>query len=167
MDRLQRLAEKIGEDGITLLPRLSEEAVAKFEARQRITLPVDFRRFIMEIGNGDIGPDFDAFVPLGQSPQSGDEYVDEFWQKLPDVHLPFPFTRCCNWDMGETSIEGTLEQSRNGCILLRYGYGEMSVLIVTGPERGNVWWLYAGEMEPYATNRDFLTWCEREITIVG
>ncbi len=172
--RFQHIAKGMAEHAIQLLPPLPEESVSAFESQHGIQLPDDFRRFITEVGNGDIGPGHWAFLPLGQNPNTDNEYHNQYWHELPNVRLPFPFTQRCNWDEGETSEEGTLEQSQNGCLLLRnYAQGdrlcsgEYWVLIVNGPECGNVWFMDLGTIGPHAPKRDFLSWCEKEITIFG
>ena len=48
----------------TLNPPLSEADVLAFELQSHVSLPIDYRRFITEVGNGGAGPYYGIF-PLG------------------------------------------------------------------------------------------------------
>jgi hypothetical protein len=47
-----------------LNPRLPSKEINEFEHRHHISLPVDYRRFLLEVGNGGAGPYYGLF-PLG------------------------------------------------------------------------------------------------------
>ena len=54
-----------------------------------------------------------------------------------------------------------MEQARHGCIFLGTdGCGMDWILIVNGPERGNVWMVCGEGVLPTVPKRDFLTWYE-------
>ena len=83
------------------------------------------------------------------------------WRDLPRVTAPFPFTRTWVWEDGDTSTEGNQEQVEYGSICLgNDGCGMYWHLVVTGPERGNVWLLAGEGIQPTTPKRDFLRWYE-------
>ena len=48
-----------------LNPALTDTDVLAFERRHRVLLPIDYRRFLTEIGNGGAGP-YHGVFPLGE-----------------------------------------------------------------------------------------------------
>jgi len=61
------IREVFGANGhmFILNPTLSEAEVRTFETQHEITLPTDYRKFLLRIGNGGAGPYYGVF-PLGQ-----------------------------------------------------------------------------------------------------
>lgn len=160
-ERLRRLRRLIAEAGRSLNPVLSEGEVAAFEGRNSVTLPEEYRRFLLEVGNGGEGPPHYGLVPLGQGPDSANREQVRYWEQLPHVHLAFPFTVPWNWDEEESTGEGEPEQARHGSIFLgEDGCGMNWHLIVSGAERGRVWVLYDAGVAPTVPTRDFLAWYE-------
>jgi hypothetical protein len=147
----------------THLP-LSEEAVREFEARYRVTLPPEYRGFLIHVGNGGAGPAFGLFklgemdAGVGHKPWTED---DGFVGVLAE---PFPHTGPWN-DLAEKPVydearehdqEWEDEYQRqlnawedrvywnpanvNGAFpICHLGCAYRQWLVVTGPEAGNVW----------------------------
>lgn len=152
---LPRLRQKIEANGYSLAPVLSEAELAVFEAAHGVLLPEAYRFFLKHLGNGGGG-----LAALGTAPA----YVGGpkgYWTRLPDIGRPFPFTCGWHWEVGDESEEGEMEQVSYGSLWLGTdGCGMDWHLIVTGPERGYVWWVSGEGILPTNPKRDFLRWYE-------
>ena len=51
-------------------------------------------------------------------PASSYKPETEYWEQLPDVAKPFPFTKPWIWEYGDESDEGSLDQVRHGSIFV-------------------------------------------------
>lgn len=131
--------------GYELLAPLSEEEVAAFEEDLGVTLPGDYRAFVTQLGSAGAGPFYGLF-PLGEMDDGESWEETEF---VGDLARPFPYTQAWNWpaerlealddaeDEEEESeyfapIDGAFPIVQEGCAL-------RDLLVVTGPEAGNVW----------------------------
>jgi hypothetical protein len=160
--RLERIKRKVATDRKTLNPVLGASEVSAFESRHNVSLPEGYRRFLVEIGNGGDGPPFYRLVSLGRGASSSSRPEVDYWEQLPDIRRPFPITKPWRWGLGEVSEGGIAEQVRHGSLFIgEDGCGMDWRLIVTGPERGNVW--QAGDMgiAPTRPKFDFLAWYEQ------
>jgi hypothetical protein len=127
-----------------LNPPLEPAELAAFEARHRVELPADYRRFLLESGNGGAGPDYGLRA-------LDDDLV------MSDLAQPFGLTHAWN----EGGAEGEMpEAHRQGCLVLgAIGCGYFSFLVVTGPARGEVWQDFtAGDGGLQPTGHSFETW---------
>src|SRR6266566_4562803 len=109
-DPIGQLKRKIAECGKYLNPPLSELEVVEFEGKHGIGLTEGYRHFLIEVGNGGDGPPAYGLVPLGCGPISSYSPEVEYWEQLPDVAKPFPFTEPWVWEGGGESHEGFSEQ---------------------------------------------------------
>ncbi|MFO0891093.1 MAG: SMI1/KNR4 family protein [Isosphaeraceae bacterium] len=115
---LQSIKRRLAEQSRRFCPPLTEAEALEFEASHAVTLPEGYRRFIIEIGNGGEGPPSYGLVPLASWPHSPAEPEAAYWEQLPDLARPFPFTKPWIWEDGEISQEGTEDQIRHGNLLL-------------------------------------------------
>ncbi len=160
-DRVARIAQKVRARGTPFGSPLSEGTVNQFESQHGIILPDGFRAFITQIGNGGPGPSEYGWAPLGHAAQDMRPDEASIWTDLPYVRQPFPFTAPWIWESGDVSAEGVFEQRLHGTIYLgNDGCGAYWFLVVTGPERGNVWMVCGEGMQPTSPKRDFLQWIE-------
>lgn len=145
---------------------LSEQTVREFEAHHYITLPADYRGFLIHVGNGGAGPAYGLFN-LGEM-DDGFEYAP--WIEDGDfvgvLSKPFPHIGPWN-DLSEQPVYDESHaddddfawedeygkrldawESRvywntanvNGAIpICHLGCALRQWLVVTGPEAGNVW----------------------------
>lgn len=158
-DRARRIRHEMVSRRRFLYPPLSEVAVLQFESRWDVRLPAEYRCFLLEVGNGGTGPPDYGLKRLGEVP-------DDYWRAAPDVlrtlSTPFPLTQAWIWEGEEEDEKPHLQDAiKNGKLVLGTdGCGMYWVLIVTGPERGNVWFESGEGVAPCRPSRDFLSWYE-------
>lgn len=122
----------------SLNPPLAESEVTAFEARYGLSLPEDYRDFLLEVGDGGAGP-FYGLYRLDRSdlgPRDDEDLLPGF------LAGSFPHDRSWNSDYdspeGEEEyfdpahIRGSLNLSHQGC-------GYMVRLVLNGPQRGTLW----------------------------
>jgi hypothetical protein len=145
------------EHGFNLNPPLSESEVSKFERKHCIYLPVAYRRFLIEVGNGGAGPYYGLFK-LGEM---DDGFGYKRWREKDGfvgvLSKPFPLTGAWNDLAGEPvydeSNEDDYERQVNefeekywdterisGAIpICHLGCAARQWLVVAGAEAGNIW----------------------------
>ena len=135
---------------------LEESAVARFERRHGIQLPEDYRRFLLEVGNGGAGPAYGVFK-LGEM---DDGWKTRRWKKgdglIGELSAPFPHVRRWNKlprmpkvDEDHPDFETLMEhrdreymstENVNGAIpISNLGCGLRHWLVVNGREAGHIW----------------------------
>ncbi|PQO35600.1 SMI1/KNR4 family protein [Blastopirellula marina] len=160
-ERVKRVLEKLTRRGAQLGSVLSEREIESFEEEHHVTLPAAYREFLMFIGNGGDGPPYYGCARLGEAADCMSAHQQTLWTTLPDVATSFPFTKPWVWEEGDESVEGTDDQIHHGNIYIgNEGCGQYWLLIVTGPERGNLWQLCGEGIVPTNPRRDFLQWYE-------
>lgn len=107
---------------------LKEEAVIEFEQQYGISLPDEYREFLLRVANGG----HQSFRPLFRLNEGG-----EYTRILPLLDQPFQHTKDWNEfnaeeDDNDFYIQGALPFFHEGC-------GYYYFLVVTGSERGNIW----------------------------
>lgn len=147
----------------TLNPPLTEADVQAFERQHAITLPTDYRRFLIEIGNGGAGPTYGIF-PLGLFDGSGASL--EPWGDFVGT-LAEPFAHREPWNDLTGSPDNALEDTdedeywrrvtafearyysasvMNGALpICTIGCALRIWLVVTGEEAGRVWYDYRAD----------------------
>ncbi len=141
--------------GFRMNPPLKENEVSDFETRWSISLPDEFRSFLLLVGNGGAGPGYGLY-PLGQSMHLR-ELIDCDSNTLKPED-PFPHTQPWNDLTGKPYPNNVsdlgLYDEQAAAFLPRYfdpkwsygaiplstrGCGLEVILVVTGVERGTVW----------------------------
>jgi len=156
-----------------LHPVIREIELLDLEQRYQVRFPDDYREFLLSIGNGGAGPGYGM-----ESVQSGISYEREVTPEdiltMPFEHkLPYNPLNDPNWseiyalDEDRTTTDEEWELLRQymtaGTVVICHeGCGYLHRLVVTGPDRGNVW------MDGDVSNQgfipmevDFLGWYER------
>lgn len=130
-----------------LNPPLDEDEVQRFEDEHGITLPGDYREFLLQAGDGGAGPYYGLY-PLREAASLSDEpsylarpFPHRFWWNgtdppnwfdLPDTHLPAPTAESEAAYFAKAHVQGSLRIAHEGCAYY-------DLLVVSGPERGHVW----------------------------
>lgn len=159
--QLDRIRTKLGTRRASLNPPLSESKLKSFELNHGIELPDGYRKFLLTIGDGGIGPPSYGLAKLGEVAPDMQPEQRDCWSKLERIREQFPFTRCWVWENGEISDEGMSDDLENGCIYIgNDGCGMYWYLVVTGPDRGIPWMICGEGIQPVCPKRDFLQWYE-------
>ncbi|GAA4608588.1 hypothetical protein BJY16_006917 [Actinoplanes octamycinicus] len=151
-----------GNHGFRLGPRLPESVVVEFEERHEVELPVAYRRFLVELGNGGAGPGY-GLTPLEKA--CGGCRPGHLTR--PSPYLPGRDYECDwviryedPWGPESVFLPGTLNVAGHGCSLVTH-------MTITGPARGRMFNLDSGGL-PTRSNApamvadaDFLAWYER------
>jgi hypothetical protein len=183
-----------------LNPCLGEAAVNSVEGKYNIHLPEDYRRFLLKVGNGGAGPYYGVFR-LGEHDDGWGFRPWEGGFLVGDPSVPFPYQDSWNlpgtfwsaaphnkewaseeeadkayeaWDAKlievywtPSAMDGAIPICHCGCALRQW-------LVVTGPERGNVWQddradlngvfpLQTGNGDRVSFSRWYVTWLEDSI----
>ncbi|MET8433093.1 SMI1/KNR4 family protein [Streptomyces sp900116325] len=163
-------------------PPLGWLGVRAWEAEHVLELPEPYRTFVAEISNGTReGPSTThGLLPLGQFPESWQRWEAECWPSPEPFDgtapqkpaVPFPLKEEWQWeyDYYDHNQHSPLLHGvhQHGSILLGGNRGrEFWILIVTGPQRGRVWWLGDGCAAPYVDageeaepEVDFVSWLQ-------
>jgi hypothetical protein len=128
---------------LRLNPCLSEAEVRQFEQKYHIELPGDYRDFLLRVGNGGAG-----VFPLGIDSEaySYDQAMERWLTDDRVLDQPFPHSEA--WNITEPEDDdgswfGEVychERYTAGSLFIHhYGCAVYDLLVITGPERGNVW----------------------------
>ena len=118
-----------------LYPCLTELEVREFEQEHGVTLPEDYRRFVLEIGDGGAGPNYG--LHRLQSPR----------RSIPPL-LSQPWPHRTEWNLKsdqfgsiqEFNLEYEREEHTQGALAIsEMGCGYNILLVVSGEERGTIW----------------------------
>jgi hypothetical protein len=119
-----------------LNPCLSEAEIQQFELESHITLPIDYRSFLLEVGNGGAGPGYGLFSlnltatdsSLAQPFPLKEVWND--WDLIEENQSDFPVDEDDEFD--DKLSYGTIP-------IAHYGCGITAILVITGEQRGNIW----------------------------
>ncbi|MDY3558533.1 SMI1/KNR4 family protein [Gemmata sp. JC673] len=159
---------------LRLNPPLRESEVVAFEEKHRITLPEEYRTFLLEVGNGGMGPG------------EGLKTLTESAERSPtsDLDRPFPFSfRMYQEDEGRFIDARRNEPYHQPGVLFLAAVEDPWVsvyLVITGEDRGLVWGcgLVEGGWNPEAPTwegdqraidgppRRFLRWYEDWLNVI-
>ncbi|MFK0151552.1 SMI1/KNR4 family protein [Streptomyces sp. NPDC090499] len=122
-----------------LTPRLPEAEIRAFEESHAIHLPMEYRSFVAEVGNGPAGPSYGLLpLPIPRPEASGEWAVDDEWQEdrlAGRLAEPFPLTVPRSGRIGapvDALTQGTITLAEQGC-------GIFTRLILNGPRTGEIW----------------------------
>lgn len=160
-------------------PTIDEATLASFEEKAGVRLPEDYRDFITRIGNGGAGPSYGV---MGFRAKDSEDYT-----AYDRLGTPWAYTEEFNPleildgddDGGDESESGQAAywkafKSEGALYICHHGCGSRSLLVVSGPCRGEVWADGVAEDAGYApeTSRTgaratfrtwYLEWLEKAI----
>lgn len=160
LDRVRELGRTcLGSDQhkFVLNTTLTESEVAAFESKHRITLPADYRAFLLQAGNGGAGPYY-GLLPLERW-NDGDlcndlDLLSNPSLLTPDLTTQTPLEERFGFDW-ERCLRGAITICHQGCAYY-------ALLIVTGAYRGFVVNINSdGSGALFSDHADFLSWYER------
>ncbi|MDV6168793.1 SMI1/KNR4 family protein [Flavobacterium sp. DG1-102-2] len=127
---------------------LSEKEILNFEKTNQIQLPIEYRNFIKDIGNGGAGPVYGIFRLQDWDLELDIENKNFLNEKFPHTekwNLIFPENQNDEYDsesdafvawesecFSERHIYGSIRICHFGCAIYY-------VLVVSGVEKGNIW----------------------------
>ncbi|WBO61438.1 SMI1/KNR4 family protein [Streptomyces camelliae] len=122
-----------------LAPRLPEAQIRGFEECHGIDLPMEYRSFVAEVGDGPAGPCHGLMPLTVPRPEAGEGWaVDSEWREdrlLGRLAEPFPLAEPLPGRIGaptDVLTRGTLMLAELGC-------GSFFRLVLNGPRAGEVW----------------------------
>ncbi|MCC5646540.1 SMI1/KNR4 family protein [Nostoc sp. CHAB 5824] len=129
-------------------PCLSNKDIQAFESRYNITLPSEYRNFLLEIGNGGAGPGYGLFGLSGV--ESENAISEKLYPKNYEIlSKPFPLTEAWNdLDLVVKNNTGLVTNNDNyfnnkfiqGTLTItNYGCGIYAMLVITGDQSGKIW----------------------------
>lgn len=125
-----------------LNPCLSKAEIQAFEVVNKITLPEDYRNFLLEVGNGGAGPGY-GLLELKVKKEEG---TAEVLQGEKDHYLSQPFLLDKAWnnpyllDPDEEFVNIDEDKLMQGTIYVaHYGCGIYACLVITGNQQGTIW----------------------------
>jgi hypothetical protein len=128
-------------------PQVGEADVAAFEARLGITLPADYRRFLLEVNGGR---------PSSENAQCLHLVITGLLSLADKDHEPNDLETCADWARWVLPHPDLL--------LIGNAMGAMILLAHTGSHRGEVWNLDTVDPRPVGANPRVLWHDQRDMT---
>jgi len=133
-------------------PVLSENEIIKFETKYKIKLPLDYKSFLMEIGNGGAGPYYGVFA-LGKYDEGTWKENDGFvgvlserfpyssdWNEVPDFPNEEDYEDEEEFEKDYQTVQEKYWKALNGAIpICHQGCANRNWLIISRSEKGKVW----------------------------
>lgn len=131
----------------TINEKLSEEQLEAFEKKHSIALPIEYRTFLRDVGNGGAGPYY------GLQTLEDSLFIDLDYKRpgeFVNPSIPFPFNEAWNMEFEgneeddiayeKFSEEYYSDKWETGVLrICNYGCGISLNLVVNGQEKGNIW----------------------------
>ncbi|MEV5594694.1 SMI1/KNR4 family protein [Streptomyces sp. NPDC052496] len=145
-----------------LAPPLPAAELHAFEARHGVELPASYRAFVLDVADGGAGPEHGLFPLVGASACLGPpddwaaEDVRDADRRPGALATPFRVTEAWRPRAGErfdpdAVVAGTLAVAEMGC-------GGFVRLVVTGAQRGHVWFTDLSVWPSLTPGPEFATW---------
>lgn len=168
----------------TFNPKVKVNEIVQFEKSNNLLLPKDYREFLLEIGNGGMGPYYGIQEIDLDNPR--DFRLEE--NSVIDLSKVFPYQKKWNadwineldWDEDRPSESVHNEYWSTSHLsgaypICHYGHGDSFLIIINGLQKGNIWFdgrgNYSGiepelnEGEPITFYEWYLKWLDNEIEL--
>jgi SMI1 / KNR4 family (SUKH-1) len=123
-----------------LNPCLSEKEVCELEAKYKITLPQEFRDFILKVGNGGSGPGYGLVgidsVELSKMDLLGNDFLSSPFS-LQEEWNDLDLLQNSNGNSSDAYYDPKLVQG--SLLVAEYGCGIEARLVITGEQAGKIW----------------------------
>jgi hypothetical protein len=157
--RLARLRASLAEaPELEVLPPASAAAVAGFEALHRITLPDEYRAFVLEVAEGILLDGEPQLYPLRDVGSATGDHVDParpFGYSVADADAIVAAISAAGpgGPLADRTVMGLQRPGDpDGCLTLAgNGGNDFSAIVVTGDQRGRMW--RTGELDAPETRR--------------
>jgi hypothetical protein len=128
----------------------------RFESEFDVSLPTDYLDFLTFVSNGGPGP-HNGLYPLDAAVTVLCEKSRAF------LSAPFPLTEAFTPfddqpDFDELSDEAYWQLIRGSIVLANHGCGRYDRLVISGPQKGQVWTDAAFDHGLYPVGQDFYEW---------
>ena len=124
-----------------LHPCKTEKEIQSFEKKHGISLPADYRSFLLHIGNGGAGPSYGMF----KLEDYFDNFYDEANYTVHDNFLSDNFKFSVDTPYSEPQYENDddsadyYNDTAGAMVICHHGCGILNILIVSGEEKGKIW----------------------------
>ncbi len=164
--RLEEVRRKLSENDRIVCAVLSEEQIKSFERENGVRLPEDYRAFLQIVANGvTVREEIYEIFPLDHWFHENEGMPRNLGKLIRgDLRQPFPLTEAVDFEEEGYPEEGegpAADGTAPGKVFVSdEGCGTYWILVVTGPERGNMWVEDEFGYQPTNPRIGFLEWCE-------
>jgi SMI1 / KNR4 family (SUKH-1) len=153
---------------------LSQDEVQDFETQHKVSLPDDYKQFLLELGNGGAGPHYGLAKLQNSHPKQmiGLPWTQEYWNNEPfnSLSKPFPYTGDRDRDIaiGDSFYDkngdeiGSSDDIFSGMLIISHqGCSYWNILVINGRFMGEIWEYDGSGANPegfLSTKQDFKTW---------
>lgn len=135
---------------------IAPDTMERFESKFAIKLPAHYKLFLTQVGNGGAGPAY-GLIPLLSSIRAGipKELVSETFAADTDQATQLMKLNFAERTQGKNDWEYTLIKiGFSGYLdLADYGCGEYAILVLTGSQKGKVWYRFERKAYPMYTEK--------------
>lgn len=170
---IKEIKQTISEKGVLVYPKLSKEEIELFNAQYNTNLPLEYAIFLTEIGDGWKKTKTEHFSSISMN-----QLKDSF-KRPHNVGKVFPFTDGWLWEDDDDEktfpredTESDLEyKKRISDLMDATAYGHLTLidlgdgagwdLILSGPSKGQIWFICGEGMMPCNPRLTFFEWIKK------
>jgi hypothetical protein len=159
-EQANKIRERMLERGCELNSVCGFDEIEKFQSHHDIELPEEYVFYLTQVSNGGDGPpEYGIGIgKLGEVASDMSAQQKENWLELMNVQKKFPYSEALTDD--EFQDEDHIKMDYGSLYVGNDGCGMYWHLIVSGPEKGNMWLLSGEGIGSTEPRLDFLSWLE-------